>query len=177
MYYGRSIGRQIHFLKSYGADAAYDVKFEMDGKITLYGELFATVSWNDYDTPIFKFVSPALNLNQIDLKNQTVERECEDLYWNMTPEAMRWLHCISEVRSSFSLCGAARDLPAGIQELQSLKLLLAEEEYGDGFVEASNGKEYFSKKCTFQISPTGRSLLVWRRAEAQQARLGITDVK
>lgn len=58
-YTGRSIGRLLNLIAEYTSlTTAESVIFEGEGRITLRGELFAIVTYDETEFPIFEFHGP-----------------------------------------------------------------------------------------------------------------------
>lgn len=67
MYHGRSIGRQIEWLRNYFPASADSIMFGgRDGAITLHGKVIAEgVDWDYFDNPIFNFTNRRDRVQQV----------------------------------------------------------------------------------------------------------------
>jgi len=170
----------LYFLREYCPQWADELKFGSQG-ISLHGEPFAKVQWDEFDVPTFLFQSSrdrmrddidveSLEREQRSKKPMLLRQERERILWNFEDEcpAAIWMlrskgrlhfsrnqHGIDDVWVLRSTKGG---LSTEIRCLLSAKLLECDEKFLK-FEPGEHGHMIFD--MTFRLSPEGFGLVGW----------------
>jgi len=98
MYIGRSIGRQIEWLRDIiGCHMADHVQFHVDGSVRMGDMIVArTVDWDDYDHPIFDFTDGHHRVHQVTQFHEMCRREYDLIGFRLRDEDVEKLKTLSE---------------------------------------------------------------------------------
>lgn len=159
MYHGRSIGRQLQWLRRICPGRADHLRFGFGDGTIRYGEkevVIEKVEWDEFDTPTFEFVDPVLNESQARIRNDFLLTEHHITHHRIDDAEIGALEELE--KANFHLQGLRTKRPTELCRLSELGLAHQDEKL-TGWDD--DGKALYHIK--FSITPQGRGFLVYLR--------------
>ena len=129
MYYGRSIGRMIEWLRRLTPHADLLMFGHSDGSIRIHDKVIARrVTWDYYDTPTFAFVDECLNQGQEELREDILRSEHNLLHYRLSDVEVKALRGLKK-KAFYARDIRKTDRPAALCSLLERSLVNEVDEF------------------------------------------------